>query len=944
MNRREMLLGSASAAMLAGLPLRAVAQAADSEREDLLLSKDWRFHEGDIETPPLSASGGAYNASKAGAARGAASASYDDSLWPRVTVPHDFASFQPVSKDDGDIAQGYRKRGVAWYRNVLRFEDFDRDKHIELQVEGAASASTVWFNGVLVNHNFSGYSSAYIDLTPYVTYSDNLNSLAIRVDASGIEGWWYEGAGLYRDVRVVKRNPVHIMTDGVFAHPVPAEGSATGFDWTIPVEVTLNNAGTSDAAVTVVSELHDPSGHGAIASAKAAATVTSLGQSVASMNLAVVSPRLWSPDNPQLYNVVTRLMQGDTVVDEVTTTCGFRTQRFDANQGFFLNGQHLKIKGVCLHQDHAGVGTAVPDGLIDFRLRRLKTLGCNAIRFSHNAQSRFMMDACDRLGFLVMAENRVFDPSPDYLAQLQWLVRRDRNHPCVYLWSVFNEEPMQGSEAGYEMVRRMNAAVKALDVSRPVTAAMNGGLDTPLNVSDAVDVIGINYQQGIYDAVHARHPDKPIFSSEDTSSFMTRGAWKSDRDAHVMAGYDEEPAPWGETHRDAWQAINTRDFIAGTFVWSGFDYHGEPTPFEYPSNSTFFGILDLCGFDKSAANIHRAQWIDDKPYVGVSPHWNWKRGDKIRVMACSNCDEVELHVNSLSFGRQKVDRYRMNYWDNIEFFPGALEVRAYRGGKQVATARCETAGKAVALRLTPDRLNMNGDGRDAQPVTVEAIDAQGRTVPLAENMVSFDISGGAIIGLGNGDPNCLEPEKGSQRSLFNGLAQVIVQAGEKVGGLRLRAWADGLKTAELDLPVASVPLPPLQATGPSTQVLDNWFRAPPSSSQPDPATVNAADWSWFRPDGSLFPALGAGQYSLCTTAITPLAGVQQSGGVLELLNVRGACDVYADGQLLGSKGDPSDPLSVNLPPRTGERRIAVIFHPQAGQTYGFAGLVRIRTA
>ena len=941
MNRRELFVTAGAAALAASLPGRALAQTLGlAQREDLLLSDGWRFHEGDIVPPPLVGHDSAYNAAKAGAARGAASPSFDDTEWQRVTVPHDFASFQPISQDDNaNVDQGYRKRGIAWYRNVLKFEDSDRDKHIELQIEGAATWATVWFNGTLVDRNWSGYSSAYIDLTPYVTYGEVFNSLVIRVDASAMEGWWYEGAGLYRDVRIVKRNPVHIITDGVFAHPV-----RNGDAWTIPVEVTLNNSAKLPADVTVTSELRD--GATVIAQAKARTSVAGLGGAVVNMSLGHAAPRLWSPDDPQLYAVVTRIKQGDTVLDEVTTTCGFREQRFDANSGFFLNGQHLKIKGVCLHQDHAGVGTAMPEGLIDFRLRRLKTLGCNAIRCSHNAQSRAMMDACDRLGFLVMAENRDFDPAPDYMAQLQWLVRRDRNHPCVYLWSVFNEEPMQGTEAGYEMVRRMSAAVKALDTTRPVTAAMNGGLDAAINVSDAVDVIGINYQQGIYDEVHARHPDKPIFSSEDTSSFMTRGAYTSDRDQHVMAGYDEEPAPWGETHRDAWQAVNTRDFIAGTFVWTGLDYHGEPTPFTWPSNSSFFGILDLCGFDKSAALIHRAQWIDNTPYVGVAPHWNWKRGDKVRVMACSNCDEIELFVNHMSYGRQAVDRYRMNYWDHVDFSPGFIEVRAFNGKTQVAVARSETAGPAVALRLTPDRINMDGDGRDAQPVTVEAVDAQGRNVPLAQHLVTFEITGGTIIGLGNGNPNCLEAEKGYTRSLFNGLAQVIVQADNGAGGLRLRAGAEGLKTAQTDIGVASVRPVPTQATAPSVQMLDSWFRAPAQATAPDPSTpVDTAKWSWFRPADSLFTPLADGQSSLCATSITPFAGVQKEGGVIEFLSLSGACDVYVDGQMAGSKeDDPSNPLTVNIPAGAGERHIAVIFHPQAGQPYGFGGLARVRMA
>ena len=800
MNRRELFHSAGATAFVTMLAGPALAQTAlgkpgtkptklvvsSSPREDLPLDSGWRFHEGDLPLPALITHDDTYNAAKAGAARGAASPKFDDGAWATVDLPHDFASFQPIEQD-ANVDQGYRRRGIAWYRNTLRVPESDHGRHIELQIEGAATYSTVWVNGTLVDRNWSGYASAYIDITPYVTYGDTLNHIAIRVDATAMEGWWYEGAGLYRDVRVVKRNPVHIVTDGVFAHPIKG---ANG--WHIPVEVALNNSGKAAADVTVTTELWDDS-IGLLAREQSQAKVEPLGDATARLKIVYNTPRLWSPNDPQLYKVVTRIEQAGTLVDQVETKCGFRTERFDAQKGFFLNDKALKIKGVCLHQDHAGVGTAIPTGLMDYRLRRLKTLGCNAIRFSHNAQSRVLMDLCDRHGFLVMAENRNFNPSDDYLAQLRWLVRRDRNHPSIYLWSVFNEEPMQATEQGYEMVRRMSAAVKSLDTSRPVTAAMNGGLAEKLSVANAVDVVGINYQQDKYDVFHAAHPDIPVFSSEDTSAFMTRGEFVSDKDKHVMAGYDDEAAPWGETQRAAWKAVVERPFVAGQFVWTGLDYHGEPTPFIWPSNSSFFGILDLCGFDKAAALIHRAQWIDDTPVVGLAPHWNWKAGDTVRVMACVNTDEVELFINGKSAGRQKGDRLEMNYWQ-VPYAPGRIEARGYNGGKQVASAVVETVGPAVALRLTPDRPALGGD-RDAQPIKVEAVDAKGRTHPFAGQKVTFAVNSGAIIGLGNGNPNCLEAEKGTERSLFNGLAQVIVQTTGATGSLTLSASADGLKPA-----------------------------------------------------------------------------------------------------------------------------------------------------
>ena len=949
MNRRELFAGVGATAFVTGFAGQAQAAMpvkpsfvapTRGSREVLSLNKGWRFHDGDIPFPTIMGHGWSYNAAKAGSAQGAAATGYDDSEWESVTLPHDFVSFQPIV-EAANVSQGYRKRGIVWYRNVLKFDQSDDGKHIELQMDGIATNATIWFNGTLVCRNWSGYNSAYIDLTPFATYGEMLNSLVVRVDANAMEGWWYEGGGIYRDAWIVKRNAVHIVTDGVFAHPVKDEAG-----WKIPVEVTLYNIDTASHKVEVVSDLLDNNGK-VLTTGKMVIDVPSLQNAVVRFDMTPpANPHLWSVDDPHLYAVRTRLYTGSNIGDEVTTTCGFRTQRFDADKGFFLNDTPLKIKGVCLHQDHAGVGTAVPDGIIDFRLRRLKELGCNAIRFSHNAQSKALMNACDRYGFLVMAENRVFNPAPIHMAELQWLVRRDRNHPSVYLWSVFNEEPMQGTKAGYQMVRRMSEAVKELDTSRPVTAAMNDGLFTPLNVAHAVDVVGINYQQDSYDAFHKAYPTIPMFSSEDSSAFMTRGVYKTDTDKHVCASYDDDAAGWGETHRDAWEAIDTRDFVAGTFVWTGFDYHGEPTPYTWPSNSSVFGIMDLCGFAKNAFWIHQAQWIKDRPVLGVVPHWNWTVGDMVKVMASSNLDAVELFVNGKSVGKQTADTYRMNRWE-VPYKPGYIEVRGYKGGKVVSTVRNETTGAPVALRLTADRKSLLADGRDAMPLTVEAIDNQGRNVPLAQNMITYEISGGEIIGLGNGDANCLEPEKGNQRSLYNGLGQVIVRSLEgQAGVLKIRAMTPDLKAAELAIPIAAASPIAYQETAPSVQLLDSWFMAPASMSRPNPSQ-RAADndmnsWQWFRP-GTLTRPLDEDGYSLVAARYTPYAKVQKSGGRMEFMSITGACEIYADGQLLGTKSDPAPAsFTVRLPPFTGERRVSVLFHPKAGEAYGFSDVIRVK--
>jgi beta-galactosidase len=939
--RRDFLVSTTASAagFLACSPAwpRKLQNAPASSRENLLLDHGWRFHEGDVPFAGVLSQDETYDAVKTGNASGAAATSFDDSDWQLVQLPHDFVSFQPIEAD-ANPAQGYRRRGVSWYRNTLYFPLQDMGKHIELQIGAAATEATVWFNGTVVARNFSGYNAITIDLTPFAVYGDAPNTLAVRVDANAMEGWWYEGGGLYRDVRVVKRHAVHITTDGVYADPVK-----TSSGWTIPNAVTLASTAATDTEVRVEADLCDDSGR-AVVTATATARVPALGSIVVPVPLAYSAPRQWSPDEPNLYEARVRLIEKDAVVDETATVCGFRTICFDPGKGLFLNGLPLKVQGVCLHQDHAGVGTAVPDALWEFRIRRLKELGCNAVRSSHNAPSSVMLDLCDRYGLLVMDENRRFNPAPEGMAELEWMVRRDRNHPSVFLWSVFNEEPMQGTAAGREMVRRMVHAVKALDPVRPVTAAMNGGFFNPESVAEAVDVVGFNYSQGSYDAFHAAHPSLPLISSEDTSAFMMRGEYETDPARHCIDSYDEQAAI--DTHRKAWRMIAERPFIAGGFVWTGFDYHGEPKPGFWPTNSSNFGILDLCGFDKAAAYIHQAQWVKNWPVLKLIPHWDWpgREGKPVKVMVMSNLDEVELLLNGRVLGRQNVDPYAMNTWA-VDYAPGILEAVGYRGAVVVARTKVETTSEAVALKVVPDRAEALADGRDAIVFRIEAVDAKGRVRPLAKHPVRFTVQGGDIIGLGNGDPNSPEPEKGDRRSLYNGLAQVIVRTQQGTHRrLFLRAVAPGLKPARgmvRLLPSA----PPRQQVGASVQVLNWWYQAPRTASRADSVAKFADDlhvWPDFGGRGLLDPLPLSG-YCLCSAEFTPHVRVQRQGGLVDFFTVCGSCEVYDGPTLIARKDDAAESrLQVSLMPRAGLRRLNVIFRVEAGKPFGFRTDVMVK--
>jgi beta-galactosidase len=940
----EMCLAVCALLAFAG-PLSAAAPATQPiGRETLSLDHGWRFFAGDIPFPVIKGHEESYSSAKAGKAWGAAAPEFDDAEWPIVNLPHDWVVEQPFDQN-ANLSQGYRDRGIAWYRRQIKLSPADRGKHLELQFDGIATNCTVWFNGTLVQRNWCGYTSFYIDITALADYGDDINTIAIRDDANAMEGWWYEGGGIYRHTYLVKRDPLHVITDGVFANPIKQPDGT----WSLPVEVTVENVGHNTANANVEVTLRDPDGK-EIAKQTVQASVNPLDQTIARLSIPVAQPHLWSIEDPFLYHVKTVVKRDNTPVDSVSTRCGFRTIRFDADKGFFLNDKSVKIKGVCNHQDHAGVGVAMPDSIIAFRLRRLKEMGVNAYRCSHNPPAKEMLDLCDQMGIMVMDENRNFNSSPDYMRQLEWMVRRDRNHPSIILWSVFNEEPMQGTEQGYEMVRRMSAAVKKLDTSRPVTAAMSNGLNTPINVSQAVDVVGFNYQQGSYDRFHADHPTRPITSSEDTSAVMTRGEFVDDRKNNLLDSYDDQHPPWGATHHVSWFEIAKRPFVAGGFCWTGFDYRGEPTPFQWPSASSSFGCMDLCGFPKTAYYLRQAQWIDDKPELAIVPHWSWpgSEGKPIKVLALTNADSVALSLNGKLIEQKSVDQYKMATWE-VPYVPGKLEAVATKDGKEVARYSVETTGVPAAIQLIPDRDSMAGDGLDAIPVTVEVVDDQGRVVPTAGNPIDFATAGGAnLIGLGNGNPNCHEPEKGNHHSVFNGLAQVILQTQENSSGtLTLRATSDGLKPAEITINIKPASPPPWVPAAEPTVSLTQWRMAPPSTQPIDPTREIASNDmnSWSPVHAGHAQPLVDGTFTVLRAVFTPRLAVRKDGGVLVFKRLAGKAQVWQDKTLLGKKEDfAAAPFTVTLAPGDGPRTISIQVEGEPGKPTGLAGAVLVNAS
>jgi beta-galactosidase len=601
-----------------------------------------------------------------------------------------------------------------------------------------------------LGEHHSGYTGFEYDITDYLNYGGT-NVVAVRVDATMEEGWFYEGAGIYRDVWLNKTSPVHVASNGTFVTSEVKGGSAT-----VTARATVRNDGKKDASISLGQTVVDAKGE-MVAGGRFEKQVLGQGKEKEfTCAMGVPSPYPWSPENPYLYKLITKVFSGDSVVDQYETRFGIRAIIFDPNKGFFLNGKHVLLKGTNNHQDFAGVGTAVPDPLQAFRVKRLKDMGSNAIRCSHNPQSPAFLDACDSLGVLVIDENRLMGSSPEELDELESMIMRDRNHPSVFVWSLGNEEwVIEGNAKGVRIVSTMQDFAKGLDPSRHTTAAVSGGWGQ--GTSTVIDVMGFNYiANGDIDKQHADFPNQPGMGTEETTGGGTRGLYVEDRsNAHLVA-MDRKDSSVGIEH--SLKFYSERPFLSGLFFWTGFDYRGEPNPIGWPQVTSQYGIMDLCGFPKDMFYYLQSCWTNS-PVLHLFPHWNWKEGQDVDVWAYSNCDEVELFLNTKSLGKKPVSKYSHASWD-VKYEPGALAAVGYDAGRAVATDTVWTAADPVAIQLMPDRTALNADGEDVSVITVRVVDSVGRVVPTADNEIVFGLQGpGRIIGVGNGNPSSHAPER-----------------------------------------------------------------------------------------------------------------------------------------------------------------------------------------
>jgi len=769
--------------------------------------KDWHFNLGDVP-----------NGEKL---------DVKDGTWRVLNLPHDWSIEGKFSKENPATPEGGAlPGGIGWYRKTFTVPASSKNKLVYIDFDGIYQKSTVWINGHELGFRPNGYISFRYDLTPYLNFGGS-NTIAVKVDNSvQPNSRWYSGSGIYRNVWLETTDKVAVDHWGTYViTPNVSDQLAE-----IKVVTSVLNSTHAQQPVTITTTILNAEGKPVTT-----ATINTILKDASTritQEIKVDDPILWSLDRPYLYKVLT-IIAGKNSADSYTTPLGIRYFNFDADKGFFLNGKHVKILGVCDHHDLGSLGAAINTRALERQLQMLKEMGCNGIRTSHNPPAPELLELCDKLGFIVMDE--AFDcwewqkVKYDYhLYFKEWHKRdledqvlRDRNHPSVFIWSIGNEIPQQSDTSALRLAPELAGIVHSLDKTRPITTANdNPGTGNKIIQSGAIDLIGYNYHEFDYATFHDRYPGKKFIATETTSGLETRGhydmpsdsirIWPSRYDKpftdgnpdNSVSAYDNVRPAWGSTHEATWKVMKKYDFLSGMFIWTGFDYLGEPTPYSWPSRSSYFGIIDLAGFPKDIYYMYQSEWTN-KPVLHIFPHWNWTPGKLVDVWAFyNNADEVELYLNGKSLGVKKKLGEDLHIMWRVKYEPGTLKAVSRKNGKVVLTREIHTAGPAAKIELIADRKNIKADGRDLSFITVKILDKDGNLVPNAANLVNFKISGpGFIAGVDNGDEVSHDPFKANYRKAFNGLALAIVQTKEKAGEITFAATSAGLKGATVVLQV-----------------------------------------------------------------------------------------------------------------------------------------------
>lgn len=763
--------------------------------------------------------------------------------WRTINLPHDWSIEGDFKQDHpADLGGGYLPGGLGWYRKSFKAKD--STKLIYLQFDGVYKNSEVWINGHYLGKRPNGYMSFEYNLTPFLKFNNRDNEILVKVDNSEQpNSRWYSGSGIYRNVWLKTVDKLHVDLWGTFVTtPEVTKDSAR-----IVLELHLKNEypETKEALVKTTILLKEAE----VGVTESTFTITQNETKSIRQETTVSSPELWSPDHPQMYTAVSEITVDGKIVDRYTTPFGIRTFDFDLDKGFVLNGEYMKIKGVCLHHDLGPLGAAVNTSAIRRQLQIMKDMGVNGIRTAHNAPAPELLDLCDEMGFIVMDES--FDmwhnskSEYDYAnnweewhkTDLEDFIKRDRNHPSVFMWSVGNEIQEQWSDQGVQTFKELKAIVRQLDTTRPITVGMNPPVNmqeadittqfdasqvhlNPIAASGELDMIGYNYAHQTYEYHQKNFPNTPFIATETTSGLQTRGYYEFPSDTlkiwpvrwdipfkdgnpdHTVSAFDQVWVPWGSLHETTWKIIKKHDFLSGMFIWTGFDYIGEPTPYEWPSRSSYFGVVDLAGFPKDVYYMYQSEWTD-KDVLHLFPHWNWNEGQTVDVWAYyNNADEVELYLNGTSIGIKKKEDDDLHVMWRIPFEPGTLKAVSRKNGATVLEREIKTAGQVDSFKLSADRESLDPDGKDLAFITVDLIDSAGNFVATANNQLNFELKGaGEIVGVASGDPTNHESFKGKTHKALNGKCLVIVQSATTADEIELTVSSEGLKSKTITIKI-----------------------------------------------------------------------------------------------------------------------------------------------
>jgi beta-galactosidase len=742
----------------------------------------------------------------------AASQTFNDSAWTSIQLPHDWVVSLPfVKHPDSEVeAHGYKPIGgffpensIGWYRKKFIIPAVDSGARFSITFDGIYRDADIWLNNQYLTKNLSGYIGCTVDITDFINYNQN-NVLVVRVNATQYEGWFYEGAGIYRHVWLNKYNNTHIKQDGVFIQTQLKQNTlGKGYNAFLKIETEITNDDYSKQAVFIHQSVIDYSGK-IITITKQQPLIINFNQTKTHIqHITLNNTQLWSLESPRQYKLITILKnKQQQTIDSTITKFGCRDIVIDKDKGLFLNGKHIKIKGVCNHQDHAGVGTALPDELQYYRVQLLKEMGANAYRTSHNPPTPELLDACDSLGILVMDETRLLNTSSEYMHQFQQLIKRDRNHPSVFMWSIGNEEHfIQRTSTGKRIAQKMVAIQQQLDPSR--TSTFGGNMPNIFSgVNEVIPIRGFNYYLGGIDDYRKQHPNQSIIGTEVGSTVTTRGIYIKDTINAYVPDYDSTFPRWASTAEKWWTMFAEREWLMGGFVWTGFDYRGEPTPYKWPNINSHFGIMDMCGYPKNIYYYYQSWW-SNKNVIKLYPHWNHigNEGKTIQVWCNSNAQQIELFLNEKSLGKKAMPINGHLRW-YVVYEPGILKAVGYKNGETFETV-VETTTEVVTFKIAPHKDKLVGNGTDVMVYNITAVDAKGREVPTANNLLSFQVIGNAkIIGVGNGNPSSHEADwyadkANWKRSLFNGKCQVIIQAGSQAGIVQLNVHAANLGSTSI---------------------------------------------------------------------------------------------------------------------------------------------------